>query len=86
VYLKLDLRVYALQHMRAPSDCRASACVNPRCSLLERTAWKLAEFGPKQDSMLCYLGPVILYLISKIYVHIGRAYFLDTRLISKLCG
>ena len=31
--------------------------------------------------MLCYLVPVILYLISKIYMHIVCAYFLDTRLI-----
>lgn len=31
--------------------------------------------------MLYYLVPVIRYLISKFYMHIAYAYFLDTRLI-----
>ena len=57
------------------------AYVKPRCSSLERAAWKLAHFGRKQDPMLCYLDLVILYLIYKMYMHIVCAYSLLPRLI-----
>jgi hypothetical protein len=73
VYLKFDLTRVCTLHMRAHSNAGTPHVSNQDAHRSSALLGKLAQFGLKQDPMLCYLGPVILYLISTIYMHIGRA-------------